>query len=102
MIDRETYSHIESLEHDVRGLNDELSDLRRDVERYDDEHRAAVEQLTAQIRALIELTSRLADTLTPAELSTRELSLASRNIKGAAGPERVRPLLAAPSDSPCR
>ena len=47
MIDSETYSQIESLDHEVRGLNDHLSDLRRDVERYDDEHRAAVEQLTA-------------------------------------------------------
>lgn len=71
MIDRDTYSQIDSLEHDVRGLNDDLSDLRRDVERYDDEHRAAVEQLTAQVRSLIELTRRLAETCKPAELPTR-------------------------------
>lgn len=63
MIDRETYSQIESLEHDVRGLNDDLSDLRRDVERYDDEHRAAVEQLTGEVRALAELIHQLAGTV---------------------------------------
>ena len=60
MIDRETYSQIESLEYDVRELNDDLSDLRKDVERYDDDHRAAIEQLTIQVQALIELTNRLA------------------------------------------
>ena len=62
MIDHETYSQIESLEYDVHELNDDLSDLRRDVERYDDEHRATIEQLTAQVRALIELTRRLTET----------------------------------------
>jgi hypothetical protein len=60
MIDRDTYSQIESLEYDVRELNDDLSDLRRDVERYDDEHRAAIDELSAQVRALVELTNRLA------------------------------------------
>jgi hypothetical protein len=65
MIDRDTYSQIESLEYDVRELNDDLSDLRRDVERYDDEHRAAIEELTAQVRALVELTNRLATAAVP-------------------------------------
>ena len=64
MIDSETYSQIESLDHEVRGLNDDLSDLRRDVERYDDEHRAAVEQLTAQVQSLVEATNRLSRALT--------------------------------------
>lgn len=68
MIDRETYCQIESLEYDVRELNDDLSDLRRDVERYDDEHRLAIEQLTAQVQALVELTHRLANSVTPNEL----------------------------------
>lgn len=61
MIDRETYSQIDSLEYNVHELNDDLSDLRRDVERYDDEHRAAVEKLGAQMRELAELTRRLAE-----------------------------------------
>lgn len=60
MIDRYTYSQIESLEYDVRELNDDLSDLRRDLEQYDDEQRAAIRQLTAQVQALIELTNRIA------------------------------------------
>ena len=64
MIDRETYSQIEALEHDVRSLNDDLSDLRRDVERYDDEHRAAVEQLTAQVKSLAETINRLSQAMT--------------------------------------
>ena len=67
MIDRETYSQIESLEYDVRELNDDLSDLRRDVERYDDDHRAAIQQLTVQVQALIELTNRLAAAVIPDE-----------------------------------
>lgn len=71
MIDRETYSQIDSLEYDLRELNDDLSDLRRDVERYDDEHRAAIEQLTVQVQALIELTSRLAAAVIPNERSAR-------------------------------
>ena len=67
MIDRETYSQIESLEYDVRELNDDLSDLRRDVERYDDDHRAAIQELTVQVQALIELTKRLAAAVIPDE-----------------------------------
>jgi predicted RNase H-like nuclease (RuvC/YqgF family) len=63
MIDRETYSQIESLEYDMRELNDDLSDLRRDVEQYDDEHRAALEQLTRQVQEMAELINRLAKQL---------------------------------------
>lgn len=69
MIDRETHSQIESLEYDVRELNDDLSDLRRDVERYDDDHRAAIQQLTVQVQALIELANRLAAAVIPDERS---------------------------------
>lgn len=64
MIDSEIYLQIESLDHEVRGLNEDLSDLRQDVERYDDEHRAAVEKLTAQVRSLADAVNRLSHAMT--------------------------------------
>lgn len=77
-------ARIDECRRDARQANDELSDLRRDVEQYDDGQRAALQALKDQVQALAELTNTPAATLGP-----REHRLGAAEVR--TGRDRRRP-----------